>query len=720
MQQAIQQTRINQLSRIQVQQQRHSRTTKKQTLSESNIPSSTSKQQGSMSVSQGMNDFQAKLKAESARVIEWQTQKDSQCKEMEKRVQQLEELVERQRKNLLEQQKNCEQVSQQCANEIKQQEELETKIHNTRKTCETLQEYLQNLSISFQSFMKIRDYLVHTNQMIMENYGTCTEKFENLHDRHVEIIDNYKKSLMDVREKHVDDASRWKAARSAFEQKMRDTEEKLHGLERELKEKDIHLGCVKMQLQQIKEAKDKIIGELTSKIDSVKTAVMETENEKNNLKDEKHKLLNISDAFQKMQASHKELLSRIKEVTDDLSTSTDNLSQIQAAHHEKNELLSKTLSEVKDLNQKMKNETSCLDVLRQQLQEESSSRKVLEEEVMKCNTLLEEKTKELELLRGNDEAEILKLNELLCNKDMVLNHLSVQLEECKENYNNLDQQKQQYLKQLEDIQKENEVMEERLSGISEECNNLEEIIHEFQHSKEKLELLSQSATKDSNDVDELINKLEIKCNDMEQELKNKEAECNSKIKDMQSCMEEYKQSYVSRLTTNEEENKKATERVARFEKDNNQLATEKVKLQEKVAHSEETVNKHDSEIQLLEKEINQLKEELRDIKDKQAKKAREPASVSSEEMKKKTGKVPESPRKIPGSQRHFSQKPVTYDDWSETSDDSFLDVTFSKGLASRSFYSQHTGYKEGFTKAEVHAENDQQERCSNIFSALQS
>lgn len=71
--------------------------------------------------------FASKLRLESNKIVEWQIKKDIESKELEKKLNKFEELIEKQRKNLFQQQMQCENISQEYANEVKQKEGLEEK-----------------------------------------------------------------------------------------------------------------------------------------------------------------------------------------------------------------------------------------------------------------------------------------------------------------------------------------------------------------------------------------------------------------------------------------------------------------------------------------------------------------------------------------------------------------------------------------------------------------
>lgn len=67
------------------------------------------------------------IRKETSKIIEMQISREEECKEIKNKISQLKEIVERQKINILEQQKNCEIVAHEYVNEIKQQRSLEEK-----------------------------------------------------------------------------------------------------------------------------------------------------------------------------------------------------------------------------------------------------------------------------------------------------------------------------------------------------------------------------------------------------------------------------------------------------------------------------------------------------------------------------------------------------------------------------------------------------------------
>ncbi|XP_049958178.1 GRIP1-associated protein 1-like [Schistocerca serialis cubense] len=240
-----------------------------------------------------METFQEKLKRESSKIIQWQVKKDLQFKQMKQKLQELEELVERQRKSLLQQQMNCEEVSQEYANEVKHQEELKEKVQHTRKISGILQEYFQSMNTTFVSFERTRDNLISRNDSIKENYEQLIEKFDVLHSRHLNEANHYRKLLNSEREQHTKNENQWQIVCNAFEQKLKEAGEKILHMCCEKNEKDQTLKDTKVEVQLLSELKERASNELAGELVKLKELL-------SNITVEKQSLLNEIDNLRKM------------------------------------------------------------------------------------------------------------------------------------------------------------------------------------------------------------------------------------------------------------------------------------------------------------------------------------------------------------------------------------------------------------------------------------
>ncbi|XP_049810318.1 myosin-11-like [Schistocerca nitens] len=619
-----------------------------------------------------METFQEKLKRESSKIIQWQVKKDLQFKQMKQKLQELEELVERQRKSLLQQQMNCEEVSQEYANEVKHQEELKEKVQHTLKISGILQEYFQSMNTTFVSFEKTRDNLVSRNDSIKENYEQLIEKFNVLHSRHLNEANHYRKLLNSEREQHTKNENQWQIVCNAFEQKLKEAGEKILHMCCEKNEKEQTLKDTKVEVQLLSELKERASNELAGELVKLKELLSNFTVEKQSLLNEIDNLRKMCDDYTNLRKEFEASTLQCKKLETDLCNILGQIPIAEAQYNETKCSLEEAVMKSKEVVSKVSEISAEVEQAQSQVEEERKTKEKLEDDLVKKRNVLNQKMTDIELLQNNSATEMSKLSELLKSKEKNVSSIELQLSEHMELQNHIQMQIQELMSKVNECATKAAELQAAISAGLEKLNSMKEMSNQLEKVTEALSLSTQSVNTKTGEKSALKSELETRIKDIEQAIKNKEMDCSRNIKDILSSMEEYKQSYISKLSEFEAEKKKLLEKTTCLEKDNRELMMEKKIWEEKVIYHENLVTKIESRKQILESQVLQLKAEIESEKSKTAITNLSP--VSHENISESKDIDSDSPKSVIRQERSSTQKKTTFDNWSDTSEDSCLDI----------------------------------------------
>ncbi|XP_049779689.1 ankyrin repeat domain-containing protein 26-like [Schistocerca cancellata] len=410
------------------------------------------------------------------------------------------------------------------------------------------------------------------------------------------------------------------------------------------------------------------------------------------------------------------------------------LGQIPIAEAHYNETkcsLEEAVMKSKEVVSKVSEISAEVEQVQSQVEEERKTKEKLEDDLAKNRNVLNQKMTDIELLQNNSLTEMSKLSELLKSKETNVSSIELQLSEHMELENHIQMQIQELMlkvnecatkpsnffpssdclskiiialnsksqqdrwvgqpnsippcvrrkgesqeKKSNEWSKRSRIAAELQAAISaglEKLNSMKEMSNQLEKVTEALNLSIQSVNTKTVEKNALKSELETKIKDIEQAIKNKEMDCSKNIKDMLSSMDEYKQSYFSKLSEFDTEKKKLLEKTTCLEKDNRELMMEKKIWEEKVIYHENLVTKIESRKQILESQVLQLKAEIESEKSKTAVTNLSP--VSHENISESKQDIDsDSPKSFIRQERSSTQKKTTFDNWSDTTEDSCLDI----------------------------------------------
>lgn len=348
------------------------------------------------------------------------------------------------------------------------------------------------------------------------------------------------------------------------------------------------------------------------------------------------------------------------------------------------------LNENCQLSDKIEGICASVEEYKNLLREESQDKDKLHAELIEASPNLQQIMNDIEQLVISSETEMIKLNEVIADLNKQFEEVSIKHGEYVRQAHDLEQLMEQSMKQVKGLNGEIETLKETIARNIEKSAALNDDLENIKSEKSQMDK-NLNETKDeivliTNDNDILkseINQIQKKQEELEkaminkqyiteQEILNREMECSTTIKEFLSSMDEYKLSYGAKLTNYDQEHKELTEKICHLEKDNKELILEKKIAKEKLLFQENLVASMETKFQNMESQIFQLKLDIENEKRKGFE-----ASVNKVTEKKEAGQFSNSPKRFLNILTS-TPKRVCFDDWSDVTDDSCMDLNLFK------------------------------------------
>ncbi|GFR20538.1 uncharacterized protein TNCT_223631 [Trichonephila clavata] len=435
-----------------------------------------------------LNSVHTKLFAGVEEIQRWKTSVEMESRQKNKKVEELLQTIELQRKTILDLQLQNENISYQLSDEMQQRSFVIEKLHSTKELCSALKKHYNTLEKHYEYRNKIEETINTADSKRLKAIETLQIEFEKVCRDHSEKIGYLNDALASETNKALN-------LKEAFEQQLTVSENEKESL------------CSMIENYQLQ------IQKLSEEVDEEKNKIKFFIEEKNALK------LNVQD-LEELNAKHVSSLEEVKE-------------NLRVLQNEKLENENKLLSEnkrIKNLQEECEEHLTAAILHKKELEENVVLLKDtianLESKISHMDTKMEEEKHKNDALTSS----ISDLAQDKCNLEAIISDARSELtsfEQLKEEYKSLEDRvsdfaskEKYYNTSVENLKEEllkYKLEKERASELcSEKEENLMKTIEEYQNkiveAEKKLKHLEESNSELQQEVKTLKNDLDEKSN----------------------------------------------------------------------------------------------------------------------------------------------------------------------------------------------------------------
>ncbi|XP_046394948.1 myosin-13-like [Ischnura elegans] len=571
----------------------------------------------------------SKLQSETENILKWKVSTELEMSEKERKLLEAEEIVERQRKNLFELQMHSEQLSQRLQVELKNREELSSKIENTRNICGIIRDHCNKLTSTVNVCVDEKENLKSMYSQQHMDVKELKERFEAMDAQFRMEMDQMEDMVKEERTQRNKVISEANALHNILNEKI-DELNKKYAVEQENTEQLSH--CVKQYAETIKGLETEK-EEILMSLSSIKNQVVELEHQ---IASQKLKFdLDMKETMLTLEQER----SRYTLLHSQLADAQENLTRLHAKEGE-------LLSENKDLKKSMNNLEAAHHDLNEELHRTSTS----------LSKTLAENDRLLVELKGLEESHIqwqaLKIDydKLMQEKNLAVK----ELRDANEKFASLENSKQEIESVLMKYRDENEKLINELGS----CKESEDSLREKLTTAESLEQEMRQ------NVEFLVREVD----DLRHKLSSLESESALNASDLNALIEEEKTDSLRKdgqLKTLNEEVKKLECIIAQLREDGESYLEQIKKLDEenkafKKLFDDET-EKVDALNQQIQKESGQneeLSKSLQEVTDQAIERAKviDKFAVEKQELEEKLDNLQDLLEKTSQERNSFELK----------------------------------------------------------------
>lgn len=420
-------------------------------------------------------DLRHQLQMETENIARWKASTEIQAKNMERDLQEKQNIIEDQRSNLMELQLHSEHLSHSLFQERQERALVSDKVEHTRQLFLTFQEHYEQLSETVSSFQNTKDELQKEHDSVIDKLKAFNESFK--------LQENEGKQMI-VQAQEI--AHSFKNAKESWK--------------RNIMEKDQELEELNVQLEKLKSE----IQNLSESLESTTSNLSSVQNEKTQLVSELDEMrLSLGKAEEQLKLQNESVTEQMTRVDEELKLKHEQLvertKEFQEAA-EKIQYLKKANDTLEGAKSELTERVTALAARKQELEEEISCKENL-----------------IQTLQSDHERSSIEINEL----NERVSDVSSQLSTVTNHKEALEQERNMLAEKLQNTKKKLLKKKNLLEQFKEQVITLETDLEAKKAALTHLE-------KENKDKEEIYHSLEVSFN----EVNKHNIKCNEAVQEM--------------------------------------------------------------------------------------------------------------------------------------------------------------------------------------------